>query len=134
MAIVWQKSAPVGVGIAGEGLASNTEKGCHMPDADPTSLRLPAAKQPAAVPLASIKAYRRTGGAVVTIERQGRSPRRHRVSLRRYAALRGWTITRAARRWRTSGAWLRGSIAVSLWPPAHEPPRLCPTVSPRAWG
>ena len=74
--------------------------------------------QPAAVravPLALIKAYRRTGGAIVTVERQGRSPHRHRVSLRRYAALREWTITRAARRWRTSGAWLRSSIAVSLW-------------------
>ncbi len=94
MAIVWQKSAPVGVGITGEGLASNTEKGCHMPDADPTSLRPPAAKRPPAVPLATIKAYRRTGGAVVTVERAGR----------------------AARRWRTSGAWLRSSIVVSLWP------------------
>ena len=116
MAIVWQKSAPVGVGITGEGLASNTEKGCHMPDADPTSIRLAAAKQPTAVPLASIKAYRRPGGAVVTVDRAGRAPHRHRVSLRRYARLREWTITRAARRWRTSGAWLRGSLTVSLWP------------------
>ena len=32
-----------------------------MPDADPTSRRLPAAKQPTAVPLASIRAYRETG-------------------------------------------------------------------------
>ena len=116
MAIVWQKSAPVGVDFTGEGLASNTEKGCHMPDADPTSLRLPAAKRPTAVPLATIRAYRRTGGAVVAVERAGRAPHRHRVSLRRYAALREWTITRAARRWRTSGAWLRSSIVVSLWP------------------
>ena len=69
-----------------------------------------------AIPLATIKAYRRTGGAIVTIERQGRVPHRRRVSLRRYASLREWTITRAARRWRTSGAWLRGSITVSLWP------------------
>ena len=66
-------------------------------------------------PLASIRAYRRTGCAIVTVERVGRAPRRHRISLRRYAALREWTLTRAARRWRTSGAWLRGSIAVSLW-------------------
>ncbi len=115
MAIVWQKSAPVGVGCTGEGLASNTAKGCHMPTADPTALRLPAAKPPAAVPLASIRAYRRTGCAIVTVERVGRAPRRHRISLRRYAALREWTITHAARRWRTSGAWLRSSIAVSLW-------------------
>ena len=115
MAIVWQKSTPVGVGFTGEGPASNTEKGCHMPDADPTSLRPPAAKQHAAGPLASIRAYRRTGGAIVTIERAGRAPHRHCVSLRRYAALREWTITNAARRWRTSG-WLgRSSIAVSIW-------------------
>ncbi len=120
MAIVWQKSAPVGVGFTGEGLASNTEKGCHMPDADPTSLRLPAAKQLTAVPLATIKAYRRTSCAIVTIERAGRAPHRHRVSLRRYALLREWTLTRAARRWRTSGAWLRGSIAVSLWAPLRS--------------
>ena len=87
-----------------------------MPDADPTSLRLPAAKQLTAVPLASIRAYRKTGCAVVTIERAGRAPHRHRVSLRRYALLRKWTITRAAHRRRTSGAWLRGSLTVSLWP------------------
>ena len=68
-----------------------------------------------AVPLASIRAYRRTGGAIVTIVRAGRAPHRYRVSLRRYAALREWTVTRAARRWRTSGALLRSSIAVSLW-------------------
>ena len=68
-----------------------------------------------AVPLASIRAYRRTGGAVVTVERAGRAPHRHRVSHRRYARLREWTLTVAARRWKTSGAWLRSSIAVSLW-------------------
>ena len=39
-------------------------------------------------PLASIRAYRKTGCAVVTVERQGRIPHRYRVSLRRYAAPR----------------------------------------------
>ncbi len=86
-----------------------------MPDADPTALWLPIAKQPTAVPLASIRASRRTGCAIVTVERAGRTPHRHRVSLRRYARLRDWTLTAAARRWKTSGAWLRSSIAVSLW-------------------
>ncbi len=85
-----------------------------MAAADPISPL--TAKSPAPVPLALIKAYRRTGGAVVTIERAGRAPHRHRISLRRYAALREWTITRAARRWRTSGALLRSSITVCLWP------------------
>jgi len=84
-----------------------------MATADPIAL-LPARK-PAAVLLASIRAYRRTSCAVVTVERDGRAPHRHRVSLRRYAALREWTLTIAARRWHTSGAWLRSSIAVSLW-------------------
>lgn len=74
-----------------------------------------AAEQPTAVPLASIKAYRRTGCAIVTVERAHRAPHRHRVSLRRYALLRAWTLTRAARHWRTSGAWMRSSITVSLW-------------------
>ena len=68
-------------------------------------------------PLASIHAYSRTGCAIVTIERAGRAPHPHRVSLGRYASLREWAITRAARRWRTCGAWLRGSTAVSLWAP-----------------
>ncbi|MDA8365422.1 MAG: hypothetical protein M0Z62_00510 [Actinomycetota bacterium] len=51
----------------------------------------------------------------MVVERPGRAPHRHQISLRRYARLREWTITRAARHWRTSGAWLRSSIAVSLW-------------------
>ncbi len=88
-----------------------------MAAADPISPL--TARAPAAIPLASIRAYRRTGCAVVTVARQGRTPHRHRVSLRRYAALREWTLTCAARRWRTSGAWLRSSIAVSLWPQAR---------------
>ena len=86
-----------------------------MPVADPTALRPPSAKPAAAVPLASIKAYRKTGCAIVTVERQGRAPHLHRISLRRYALLRKWTLTAAARRWKTSGAWLRSSITVPLW-------------------
>ena len=84
-----------------------------MPVADPTALRLPAA----GVPLAAIRAYRKTGCAIVTVERQGRTSRRHRVSLRRYARLREWTITGAPRHWCTSGWWGRSSISVSLWVP-----------------
>lgn len=66
-------------------------------------------------PLAAIRAYRKTGCAIVTVQRAGRAPHRHRISLRRYALLRAWTISHAARRWRTSGWWGRSSIAVSLW-------------------
>ncbi len=79
---------------------------------------LPAADLPAsprAIPLASIRAYRKTGCAIVTIERAHRRPHRHRVSLHRYALLRAWTITRATRRWNTSGWCGRSSIALSLW-------------------
>ena len=92
-----------------------------MATADPIAAL--ASTQPAAaraVPLAVIRAYRRTGCAIVTVERAGRAPHRHHISLRRYASLRAWTITRAARRWRTSGAWLRGSITVSLWAPQRS--------------
>jgi hypothetical protein len=82
------------------------------PNLDRLPPRETAARPP---PLATIRAYRRTGCAIVTIERAGRAPHRHRVSLRRYAALlREWTLTAAARRWRASGAWLRSNIAVSL--------------------
>ena len=70
---------------------------------------------PAEVPLATVKAYRRTGGAVVTVDRVGRPTHRYCVSLRRYHALREWTLTRAARRWRTSGAWMRSSMVCSIW-------------------
>ena len=62
-----------------------------MATADPTSP--PRAEQPS--PIATIRGYRRTGGAVVTVCRAGRI-HRHRVTLRRYAALREWTATRAA--------------------------------------
>ena len=84
-----------------------------MAAADPISM--PAATRPAAIPLATIHAYCKTGEAIVTVERAGRAPRRHSVSFRRYAALLEWSITRAARRWRTSDWWGRSSIAVSLW-------------------
>lgn len=67
------------------------------------------------VPHVFIRAYRKTGCAIVTVKRAGRAPHRHRISLRRYAALREWTLTHAAHRWGTSGVWLRSSIAVSLW-------------------
>jgi len=40
--------------------------------------------------IASIKGYRRKGRAIVTIERSGRSARRHQVSLRRYRAFKAW--------------------------------------------
>lgn len=57
------------------------------------------------VPLINIKAYRCTGGAVVTVSRPGEQKRRFRVSLRRYHALRDWVITHGA-----GGAFLRSSM------------------------
>ncbi len=70
-------------------------------------------------PVATIKAYRRTGCAIVTVARAGRPPHRYRVSLRRYAWLREWTVTQGPAfdqpGWRASGAWMRGSIDVALW-------------------
>lgn len=73
---------------------------------------------PSREPLATIKAYRRKGGAVVTIERAGRPKHRHCVSLRRYHALREWTHTRPKPRY-TSGAWLRSGMTVYLWGPSQ---------------
>jgi len=64
-------------------------------------------------PVAVIKASRRRGHAVVTVERVGRPARRHRVSLRRYAALRQWT--HGDHPWKRSGEWSRSSLAVYLW-------------------
>ncbi len=66
-------------------------------------------------PMPVIRAYRKTGCAIVIVERARRARHRHRISLRRYAALREWTITRATRRWRTSGHSDRSSFVLSLW-------------------
>ena len=83
----------------------------------PANERSAVAPTPAArpFPLVSIRAYRKTGCAIVTVERAHRAPHRHRVSLRRYALLRAWTITRAARLWRTGGCSDRSSFSVALW-------------------
>lgn len=67
------------------------------------------------LPLASVRAYRRAGCVIVTVERAGRAPQPHRVSLRRHSLRREWITTRAPIRWSTSGWWARSSIAVSLW-------------------
>ena len=63
-------------------------------------------------PIALIKAYRRTGGAVITVVRNGRA-RRYCVSLRRYRAFFQWTNVRCP--WRCSGAWLRHGINITVW-------------------
>lgn len=81
-----------------------------MATVDPTSP--PTAEQRS--PVATIRGYRRTRGAVVTVWRAGRI-HRHRITLCRYALLRKWTVTHAARHWRTSGWWGRSSITVLLW-------------------
>lgn len=59
-----------------------------MNDANSTSLAPLQQRAPVgAQPMAIIRTYRKTGGAVATVERQGRA-RRYQVSLRRYHALR----------------------------------------------
>lgn len=72
-----------------------------------------AADTHALEPVATILASRRTGHAVVTVTRAGRT-RRYVVSLRRYRALREWTAF-GSHPWRRSGAWLRHRIRVYLW-------------------
>jgi hypothetical protein len=69
---------------------------------------------PASTPIATIKGYRRTGGAVVTVARQGRPPHRYSISLKRYRALQKCTAF-GNHPWQASGAWMRTSMAVSLW-------------------
>jgi len=69
---------------------------------------------PALQPVATIKAYRKTGHAVVTIDRQGRTVRRYRVSLRRYNAFRRWTVEMYSTP-NASGVWLRSSLTVHVW-------------------
>lgn len=41
--------------------------------------------------VAAIRAHRKTGGAVVTVERPGEPQRRYQASLKRYQTLRQWT-------------------------------------------
>jgi len=65
-------------------------------------------------PIATMRGYRKPGGAIVTVERPGGSAHRYRVNLRRYAALRDWAGR--ADRGPTSGAWTRNGFAVSFWP------------------
>ena len=69
---------------------------------------------------ATIKAYRRKGGAVVTVQREGRAPHRYRVTLTRYHALREWTIRQ--HHWKTSGAYMQSSMTTCLWIRDANPP------------
>ena len=77
-------------------------------------------------PFATIKAYRRKGGAVITVERHGLPPRRHHVSLRRYHAVREW-LALSGHPWVTSGAYASSSIAISLWATQRRTPNDAPT-------
>lgn len=68
----------------------------------------------AVAPIATIRAYRRTGGAIVTVDCPGRPLHRYKVSLRRYHALREWAGS-DRHPWHGSGAWLRNSMTACLW-------------------
>lgn len=105
-----QKAARSGGANTAPGLTTTDPRRSVMANADPTCP--PTGEQPS--PIATIRGYRRTGGAVVTVCRAGRI-HRYRVTLRRYALLRKWTVTHAAHHWRTSGWWGCSSTAVSLW-------------------
>ena len=65
-------------------------------------------------PVATIRAYRKTGAAVVTVQREGRTPHRYQVSLKRYHALGEWILF-GGHPWRTSGGWMRSSMQAALW-------------------
>jgi hypothetical protein len=86
-----------------------------MNDANSTSLApIQERASVSAQPMATIRAYRRAGVAVVTVERQGRPSRRHHVSLQRYDALRE-RLAFGRHPWKTSGAYMRSSLTVSIW-------------------
>jgi hypothetical protein len=59
--------------------------------------------------VATIRAYRRKGGAVVTVMREGRPSHRYDVSLRRYHAIRQW-VAFGKHPWKSSGAWLNSGL------------------------
>jgi hypothetical protein len=65
--------------------------------------------------IAVIKAYRKSGCAIVTIERPGRPRHRYTVSLKRYHALREWCMF-GKHPWRRSGGYMRSSFTAYLWP------------------
>ncbi|GEM_PF-6136343 len=64
-------------------------------------------------PLATIRAHRKAGCAIVIVERAGRPPHRYRVLLRRYRSLREWTAF-GLHPWRACGAWLRAILIAHL--------------------
>jgi hypothetical protein len=80
------------------------------------SLRHPAGAL-VGTPMATTRASRRTGHAVIAVDRPGRPPHRCRVTLKCYRALREWVHP-----WKCSGAWLKSSLNVSFW--AREVPTL----------
>lgn len=66
-------------------------------------------------PFATVKAYRKTGRAIVTVIR-GCRERQYVVSLKRYHSLREWTAS-GQRSWKASGAWMKNSMEAHLWGP-----------------
>lgn len=67
--------------------------------------------------IADIRAYRRTGHAIVSVTRRGRT-HRYRVTLARYYWLRFWLIILCP--WRTGGAWMRSSLDVTVSDKPHD--------------
>jgi hypothetical protein len=63
--------------------------------------------------VATVRGYRRTGHAIVTVTRNGHS-RRYRVSLKRWHALRD--KLNVGLPWRCYGAWLHSSMDVTVGP------------------
>ena len=63
-------------------------------------------------PLATIRAYRKAGGAIVTVERSS-GKRRYRVTARRYEALKTWLARKDTRT--VSGAWGSRNFSICVW-------------------
>jgi hypothetical protein len=77
-------------------------------------------------PLATITGSRRSGFCVVTVDRGPGRHRRYRVSLRRWAQLREWSVART--QLKVTGWWGRSSVQWYVWPLAWHRP-LPPTAA-----
>jgi hypothetical protein len=69
-------------------------------------------------PIATIRAYLCDTYAIIRI-RRGLTVRHHRVSIRRYHAVRNWTAFRQGAH--VSGLWLRDRFTAHIWSEPYFP-------------
>ena len=77
-------------------------------------------------PLVTIRAYRKAGCAVVTVERSS-GKRRYRVTAARYTALKIWLAQKDTRT--VSGAWGSRSFSICIWAATGPQPSFPTTTN-----